>query len=512
MSTRARSVVCSVALGLSFARRDLLTRVPTRGAMNSATATPKPTKAVTKAERRALQEAQRAKKAEAQAAKGGSVGGDGASGGGGSGGGGSGGAPAQEKAAASSCCGGGVGAGGGGGGSAKPSPAPMQHDDAGRVKRLEKHQITPRTHAHKQVPLFAHLPQYEREASLSAAAVAKGNIHPAVLRVGLQMAEGFIQGSNARVAAMLSAFERVIADFSCPKGKVFARELEGSLKQQIQFLVDCRPQSMPMGNAIKWLKRHIMFAPPQLSEGETKALLRGHIDTFLHERIDLADRAIIAYAVERIAPADVVLVYGHSHVVEQVLLHASSLGVEFRVVVADAPPKCAGREMARRLLCAGLRVSYANLHAVSYLMPEVSKVFLGASSMLLNGTLVSRAGSALVAMLAHARGVPVLVCCETYKFTDRVLLDAICYNELGDPDELVGEPEQQPPPLPSGARIADWRDVPTLKVLNLLYDVTPMQYVTMVVTEAGVIPPTSVPVIIREDAARAQLAAKEGRA
>ena len=168
--------------------------------------------------------------------------------------------------------------------------------------------------------------------------------------------------------------------------------------------------------------------------------------------------------------------------------------------------------MARRRLCAGLRVSYANLHAVSYLMPEVSKVFLGASSMLLNGTLVSRAGSALVAMLAHARGVPVLVCCETYKFTDRVLLDAICYNELGDPDELVGEPEQQPPPLPSGARIADWRDVPTLKVLNLLYDVTPMQYVTMVVTEAGGIPPTSVPVIIREDAARAQLAAKEGRA
>ena len=34
----------------------------------------------------------------------------------------------------------------------------------------------------------------------------------------------------------------------------------------------------------------------------------------------------------------------------------------------------------------------------------------------------------------------------------------------------------------------------------------------MVVTEAGGIPPTSVPVIIREDAARAQLAAKEGRA
>ena len=33
---------------------------------------------------------------------------------------------------------------------------------------------------------------------------------------------------------------------------------------------------------------------------------------------------------------------------------------------------------------------------------------------------------------ARSRGVPVLVCCETYKFAERVLLDAICYNELGD--------------------------------------------------------------------------------
>ena len=267
---------------------------------------------------------------------------------------------------------------------------------------------------------------------------------------------------------MLSAFARVIADFSCPKGKVFARELEGSLKQQIQFLVDCRPQSMPMGNAIKWLKRHIMFAPPQLSEGETKALLRGHIDTFLHERIDLADRAIIAYAVERIAPADVVLVYGHSHVVEQVLLHASSLGVEFRVVVADAPPSVRGaRDGAPPPLRRAARLA-RQPSRVSYLMPEVSKVFLGASSMLLNrhARLARRLGARGHAR-ACARRRPVLVCCETYKFTDRVLLDAICYNELGDPDELVGELEQQPPPLPSGARIADWRDVPTLRGARL---------------------------------------------
>ena len=53
-----------------------------------------------------------------------------------------------------------------------------------------------------------------------------------------------------------------------------------------------------------------------------------------------------------------------------------------------------------------------------------------------------------------------------------------------------------------GARAADWRDIPRLKLLNLMYDATPMKYLTMVVTEVGVIPPTSVPAVIRETSAR----------
>ncbi len=40
-------------------------------------------------------------------------------------------------------------------------------------------------------------------------------------------------------------------------------------------------------------------------------------------------------------------------------------------------------------------------------------------------------------MLAQSAGVPVLVCCETYKFTERVQTDSFVYNELADPDDLV---------------------------------------------------------------------------
>ncbi len=72
------------------------------------------------------------------------------------------------------------------------------------------------------------------------------------------------------------------------------------------------------------------------------------------------------------------------------------------------------------------------------------QVFLGASAVMSNGTVMGRAGNAAVAMMAHAHSKPVIVCCESYKFHERVQLDAITSNELGDPDALstvAGRPD-----------------------------------------------------------------------
>lgn len=45
---------------------------------------------------------------------------------------------------------------------------------------------------------------------------------------------------------------------------------------------------------------------------------------------------------------------------------------------------------------------------------------------------MARAGTAQVAMVAHAHNVPVLVCCETHKFSERVQTDSFVYNEIGN--------------------------------------------------------------------------------
>jgi translation initiation factor eIF-2B subunit delta len=59
-------------------------------------------------------------------------------------------------------------------------------------------------------------------------------------------------------------------------------------------------------------------------------------------------------------------------------------------------------------------------------------VLLGTAALFSDGSLYSRAGTAAVAMLAKENRIPVVAACETYKFGERVLLDAVTGNELGE--------------------------------------------------------------------------------
>uniref|UniRef100_A0A0A9WMK0 Translation initiation factor eIF2B subunit delta n=1 Tax=Lygus hesperus TaxID=30085 RepID=A0A0A9WMK0_LYGHE len=207
--------------------------------------------------------------------------------------------------------------------------------------------------------------------------------------------------------------------------------------------------------------------------------------------------------------------------------------------------------------------------------------------MLSNGSMYATAGTSMVAMVAKTYCIPVLVCCETFKFSTTVQLDAICYNEIGDPEEIACSAYRDLPSntyydelccykslkdariiqdfssLPrdqvqatnemytngdatvstsmctprygqqmqqrysggsskhfdedefaneseselsdyhsklesSDASLHDWREIEHLNILNILYDVTPVEFIVGVITEVGTVPPTSVPVILRE--------------
>jgi hypothetical protein len=68
-------------------------------------------------------------------------------------------------------------------------------------------------------------------------------------------------------------------------------------------------------------------------------------------------------------------------------------------------------------------------------------------------------------------------------------LDSIVSNEVGDPADLI-RPEDLAGSSSGGSKQP--------RRLNLRYDLTPIKFVGMVVTEVGMIPPTAVPALIRE--------------
>ncbi|KAE9464015.1 hypothetical protein C3L33_04189, partial [Rhododendron williamsianum] len=299
-------------------------------------------------------------------------------------------------------------------------------------------------------------------------------------QVGLQCLAGDISGGNDRCITMLHAFREAIEDYSTPPEKTLARDLTARINTYVSFLIECRPLSISMGNAIRFLKARIAKLALNLSESEAKANLCSDIDRFINEKIILADKVIVRHAATKIRDGDVLLTYGSSSVVEMVLLHAHELGKKFRVVVVDSRPKLDGQTLLRRLVGKGLSCTYTHINAVSYIMPEVTRVFLGAASVLSNGTVYSRVGTACVAMVAHAFQVPVLICCEAYKFHERVQLDSICSNELGNPDIISKVPGRM-----HVNHLDNWTNKENLQLLNLLYDATPSDYISMIITDYG---------------------------
>ncbi|KAK9531614.1 hypothetical protein VZT92_011030 [Zoarces viviparus] len=359
------------------------------------------------------------------------------------------------------------------------------------AKKLERQQIPLRLDYGYKVSLFSHLHQYSRKLPLTQQlGIPSTVIHPAIVRLGLQYSQGIVAGSNARSVALLHAFKQVIRDYTTPPNEELSRDLVNKLKPYISFLNQCRPLSASMGNAIKYIKKEISNIPSQCKEEEAKSKLLRYIDCYINEKIILAAKAIAKYSIEKISDGDVILVYGCSSLVNHILCEAFEKKRKFRVIVVDSRPRLEGREALRRLVQRGISCTYVLISAVSYILPEVSKVFLGAHALLANGYVMSRVGTSQIALVARAFNVPVLVCCETYKFCERVQTDSFVSNELDDPDDLIVTRKGK-------TQLEHWQQVPSLGLLNLVYDVTPPDFVDLVITDLGMIPCTSVPVVLR---------------
>ncbi|XP_050680662.1 translation initiation factor eIF-2B subunit delta [Leptidea sinapis] len=354
-----------------------------------------------------------------------------------------------------------------------------------KPKTLER----PKLKSHGTCNWFQHLCTQVDAESLNQMAL-NSNLHPAVIKLGIQLSSHVITGANARCIALLDALKKMVRDYSLPARTEFARGLEAQLASSTKYLWSARAPAASELNALKHFRHHLTQLPNNVDEFDAKKTLQEEIDRYIREQIDMAGEAISITVRNKISNGDNILTYGYCSLIERILREAHLSGVKYRAVIVGTRLDRGGTEMLRRLSVCGVTCTYVDISALSFVMNTIDKVVVGAESLLVTGAVVATAGTLQTSLVARAHNVPVLVACETHKFTERVQYDAFVYNEIGDPEALIDKTDGNSP-------LKDWHSNPNLTLLNLAYDVTPPSLVTAVVTELAILPCTSAPVVLR---------------
>lgn len=226
--------------------------------------------------------------------------------------------------------------------------------------------VTKRAAEHR-VKLFNHLYTNNLPCDL----INSTEIHPAIVQLGLQYSNRIVKGCNARGLAFMSAMRSVISDYETPPQKEFSRGLEDTIKSTANYLQRSRPLAVSMTNAIKYLQYQLRQLHASQPDAEQKSILLDHIHTYVRDQMDKAAEAISITVQQKISDGDVILTFGCSSVILNILNEAKKSKRRFRVVVVDSRPWHEGTEMLRRLVSKNIQCTCVLINAVGFIMPEV---------------------------------------------------------------------------------------------------------------------------------------------
>src|SRR6266567_4937511 len=193
----------------------------------------------------------------------------------------------------------------------------------------------------------------------------------------------------------------------------------------------------------------------------------------LEEKAHAAEQLLCAYdtAIERITGharpllTGTLMTHSLSGTVLEVL-SACAFQID-QVIVLEGRPRYEGRDVAIALSKAGINVTLITDAQAAIFLPQCHAVVVGADSVLANGDVLNKAGTALVAWAARGQRIPFYVLCETLKISPRPWSADLTQLEEKEPQEVLQQP------------------IKGVTVRNFYFDRTPAKLVTRIVTEQG---------------------------
>lgn len=240
---------------------------------------------------------------------------------------------------------------------------------------------------------------------------------------------------------------------------------------------------------LKFISR-TSFDFPDFNECKTKLIQRGEYFRALtdtcRERIALLGEPFIQHGCT-------VLTHGGSRVVYSILERAAKLAQkQYRVVVIEGRNRLESAQSSgmtnktlrfcRDLIRLGVPVTVIPDSAVAAAMEAIDVVLLGAEAVAESGAIINQTGSLNVAFAAKAFNVPLYVAAESYKF---VRIYPLTQRDISNADV-----DSMPRPYRQVVRMDD---IPKqLQFECPSSDLTPGSYISLLITDLGVLTPAAV--------------------
>ena len=259
-------------------------------------------------------------------------------------------------------------------------------------------------------------------------------------------------GSRWIVREAVSILRDLASDTTSP-----AEESLHRLRATAQQLAQAHPAMAALAGAV----RRILNTPASSAEIAIEA-------SRLLQEIDHATERIATYAHPVLNGT--LMTHSMSGTVLDVII-ACKAQIK-HVIVLEGRPRYEGRNMAQLIARqSGIAVTLITDAEADIFMPQCQALVVGADTVLVNGDVIKKAGTALLAWAAQGHNVPFYVLCETLKFSPRIWNGDLEQLEEKDPEEVMAQP------------------VEGVKVRNFYFDRTPSHLVTNLITDRGIIGP-----------------------
>ena len=279
-------------------------------------------------------------------------------------------------------------------------------------------------------------------------------------------------GKIARAAAA------ELRDYSGRIGKGKLEEFNNKMIEAAQLLISTRPTAVSLPNAVRAVMRY-----KGDSVDEAKANIKELADGFILNS-ENALLKIGEIGAHRIRDGDTIMTHCNSNAAISIMTAAHKDGKNINVIATESRPRWQGHLTIRQLDENGIKTSLIVDSAVRYFMKEVDLVVMGADAVTANGSVINKIGTSQLALAAHEARKNVIIAAETYKFSRRSLLGELIEIEERNSSEVITDEKL--------------RELPNVSVKNPAFDVTPREYIDLICTEVGAIPPEMAYIIIKD--------------